>query len=306
MKPKPKFAIRAESKSKTLTNIFDVFIAKRLFLFAGYNKLGNIDDALVYYIKALSKFGDIVLAMDSNCADTELKKIQPYCLYTSGARHGEYDFGSYKRAYAWASENLDLSQYDFIYLVNDSVYGPLFDMTEYFDKMEHMGCHAFGLVKNPHKRHPHIQSWFIGLTPSVFKTKWFDKFMHNITKLKSKGAITRKYEQGLSNLITNHNLTWDCIHSAPGRSVYNRIKYFYRSKMPFIKKVAFIRHNGALGMQISYVLNHISQAIRDIILHSARNQYGEKYIDWLLTRNPFKILLRNISYVFHKLSPNGG
>ena len=43
-------------------------------------------------------------------------------------RHSEYDFGSYKRAYNWAQENLDTAEYEFVYLVNDSVYGPLFDL----------------------------------------------------------------------------------------------------------------------------------------------------------------------------------
>jgi len=278
---------------------------KRLFLFAGYNQAGKIDASLVYHVRALSQFGDIILCMDSDCTDTELKKIQPYCLYTSGARHDEYDFGSYKRAYAWASENLDLSQYDFIYLVNDSVYGPMYNMTPYFQQMESLPSDAFGLVKNPHKRHPHIQSWFIGLKPSVFKTKWFNTFMHSITKLKSKGAITRKYEQGLSNLITSHNLTWDCIYSAPRRSVYNRVRYFYHIKMPFLKKSAFTRNHGALGGQLKYILKHISPELSNAILSSANDIYGPEYTKWLLTSNPFKIGYRNIRHAIHKIFIEG-
>ena len=278
---------------------------RRLFLFAGYNQAGKIDASLVYHVRALSQFGDIILCMDSDCTDTELQKIQPYCLHTSGTRHGEYDFGSYKRAYIWATENLGLSDYDFVYMVNDSVYGPLYDMAPYFDKMEHMGHNAFGLAKNPHKRHPHIKSWFIGLTPSVFKTKWFNTFMHRITKLKSKGAITREYEQGLSKLITEHNLTWDCLYSAPRRSIYNRIKYFYRARMPFIKKVAFNRNHGALGRQIMYVLNHISPDTRMAILTSARAQYGEKHVDWQLTNNPLRIAIRRIHHAIYKLFIEG-
>ena len=121
-------------------------------------------------------------------------------------RHGEYDFGSYKRAYIWSTENLNLADYDFIYMINDSVYGPLYDLTPYLKRLESSQSDAFGLVKNPHRKHPHIQSWFIGLRPTAFTAKWFDTFMHGITKQKSKGLITREYEQGLTKLIMQHNL----------------------------------------------------------------------------------------------------
>ena len=118
---------------------------KRLFLFAGYNAKGVIDDALVHYVNSLEKFGDIVLVMDSNCTETELKKVQKQCVYTAATRPGEYDFGSYKRAYIWACENLKIADYDFVYMVNDSVYGPMFDMAPYFQKMESMNYDAFAI-----------------------------------------------------------------------------------------------------------------------------------------------------------------
>lgn len=278
---------------------------KRLFLFAGYDKSGIIDDALVYYIKSLSKFGDVVLFMDSDCTDSELKKLQNYTVHICGTRHGEYDFGSYKRAYIWASENLNISQYDFVYLANDSVYGPLYDLSRYFHAMETMGHDAFGMVKNPHHSHPHIQSWFVGLTPKIYTSPWFDKFMCDIKKLPSKGEITRRYEQGLTKLVIKHKLTWDCLYTAPGRSVYNKIRHFYRIGMPFMKKVAFTRNHGALGGQILYVLNKLSPQLRTYILSSAYQSYGHKYIDKLLTHNPIKIAFRNIHHVLYKLFIEG-
>ncbi len=278
---------------------------KRLFLFAGYNKSGLIDDALVYYIEKLSKFGDIVLVMDSDCPKSELKKIQKYCVYTTATRHGEYDFGSYKRAYLWAMENISLSDYDFVYLINDSVYGPIYDMAPYFKEMESGTCDSFGIVKNPHRDHPHIQSWFVGLRPTVFLTDWFDNFMRAITKLPSKGDITKEYEHGLTNQITLHNLTWQCLFNIAGRGVYNNVLKLYRAKMPFIKKVAFNRNHGALGRQLNYVLNHMDSDARDAILNSARAQYGEQHIKWLLTRNPLKIFIRRLHHAFYKLFIEG-
>ena len=278
---------------------------KRLFLFAGYDKAGKIDNALINYIQKLSEFGDIILVMDSDCPKSELLKIKPVTLHATGTRHGEYDFGSYKRAYIWATKNLDITTYDYLYMVNDSVYGPLYPLESYFTQMESLPCDAFGLVANPHHHHPHIQSWFIGMTPTVFRTKWYDKFMRNITKLPHKGEITREYEQGFSKQIIENNLSWCCLYNAPGRSVYNKIKKFYRAGMPFMKRVAFTRNHGALGRQISYILKKSDTHTRNCILSSAYTSYGEKHTDWLLTNNPIKIIFRNIHHALHKLFIEG-
>ncbi|MBQ8294609.1 MAG: hypothetical protein IJX89_04465 [Alphaproteobacteria bacterium] len=278
---------------------------KRLFLFAAYDKMGHIDDALIYYTHALSAFGDIVLYMDTDATNSELEKLQTNTLYAAATRHGEYDFGSYKRAYLWATKNINLADYDYVYLVNDSVYGPLYPLTRYFDAMENMGHDAFGIVKNPHKQHPHIQSWFIGTKPSVFLSDWFDEFMRSITKLKNKGEITRLYEQGFSKCVLENNMTWDCLYSIPGRGVYNKIKKLYRRGMPFMKKVAFTRNHGALGCQIKYILKHIPTHTKHAILSAAKAQWGDNYINWLLTANPFTIVFRNIKHAFCKIFIEG-
>ena len=78
---------------------------KRLFLFAAYDANGIIDDALMFYIKKLSQCGDIIFCMDADCKGTELNRIKKYTIARMGRRHGEYDFGSYKRAYEYAKKN---------------------------------------------------------------------------------------------------------------------------------------------------------------------------------------------------------
>lgn len=280
-------------------------MTKRLFLFAGYDKNNVIDDAFIMYVRALHKFGDIVVCIDSDCTQSELKKLDNLALHTISTRHGEYDFGSYKRAYNWAKKNTELNNYDYIYMVNDSVYGPLFDLSTYFEKMESGANDAFGMVKNPHHTSPHIQSWFIGMRKSVFMSKWFNDLLQSVRHHDDKGSVTILYEHGFTKHLIENNLSWDALYSAPGRSIYNRVKYFYKQKMPFIKKLAFSRHNGALGRQLLYILKHTNPDTRDTILTCARRVYGDKYISTILTRNPLKIMWRNIRYTIHKLRTEG-
>ena len=120
---------------------------KRLFLFAGFDKDNIIDDTVIYYIKELSKIGDIVFVADNDLPSSEIKKISkiPHVLYAGAVRHEEYDFGSYKRAYLWAKQNKILKQYNWMYLVNDSVYGPLNDLEPIVKKLETSGAELIGM-----------------------------------------------------------------------------------------------------------------------------------------------------------------
>ena len=277
----------------------------RLFLFAGYNKNNKIDEALIYMVQQLNKCGDVILIMDSDISKQELKKVDKYTIYASGKRHGEYDFGSYKRAYLYAKKNNILKNYDILYMVNDSVYGPLYPIEPALEKMESEGTDAFAMVYNNHPKKPHLGAWFIGMRPTIFLTKWYDQFMKNITHEQSKGDVIKKYEHGFTNMLQDHKTTYDAPYRAIGRRIYNNVKKFSDQKMPFIKKLAFTRHYGRLGRQILYSLDKADPVARQAILTAARNEYGEEYINWLLTKNPIKILHRTIRYFLHKLHVGG-
>ena len=67
---------------------------KRLFLVAGFDLSGIIDESLILYVRELSKMGDVVLCMDCDCNKTQIAKLKPYVLHAIATRHGEYDFGS--------------------------------------------------------------------------------------------------------------------------------------------------------------------------------------------------------------------
>ena len=188
-------------------------------------------------------------------------------------------------------------------MVNDSVYGPLFDLEQTLNKLESTGSDVFGLVQSKHKIYAPIESWFIGMRTKIAKTKWFKTFINSVTQQKFKTDVTVLYENGFTDLLIKHNISWHCMVTVHGRDTYNRIKKLFKAGCPFIKKSAFTRHNGALGRQILYVLNRTKA--HDVILNSTKRIYGEKYMNWLLTNNPIKIIFRFTKYGLSKLI-NGG
>ncbi len=275
---------------------------KRLFLFAGFDKDCIIDDALIYYVKSLSKYGDIVLCMDCDCPQKEINKIKKYVIHTISKKHGEYDFGSYKRCFQYARDKKILKNYDYLYLVNDSVFGPTINIKQTLQNIESIKTDACGIIISKHKTHAFMESWFIRLDKKIFSSDWFADFMDSVTKEQNKEDITVKYEHGLTNLIKNNDCSWSGLHTVRGRKTYNKPKYLFQHGVPFIKKVSFVRHNGALGQQIKYILNNCDKTASKSIIKTANRIYGKKYMNWFLTDNPLKILFRNIQYSIKKLN----
>ena len=215
---------------------------KRLFLFAGFDKDNIIDDTVVYYVNALSKLGDVVFVVDNDLPKSELKKISkiPHVLYVGAGRHGEYDFGSYKRGYLWAKKIL--KKYDWLYFANDSVYGPLNDLKPILDKLEHSGADLVGMTANRDNYTPlHVQSWFAGFNKKVFNSTFFDSFMKKIARIPHKTSLVLKYEVGLSSLIMRHGFKMHVVVDANNNKIYEDPRYMLVSGVPFIKKTAVAR-----------------------------------------------------------------
>ena len=274
---------------------------KCLFLFAGYDKDGIIDDAMIYYVSCLSKHGDVIVCMDNDLKKTEIQKLKPYTIHTIARKHGEYDFGSYKRGYEYAHNKNILQNYDIVYLVNDSVFGPMFDIKKTLQNIESLKTDAAGIIVSQHKTHEFMESWFVRLNKKIFTSRWFDEFISNVKHEDKKHIITVKYEHGLTNLIKNNGCSWDGLYKCRGRFTYNNPKQLFKMGCPFVKKASFTRHNGAAGSQIKYVLTHADNKAHDTILKTANRLYGNAYMKQLLTSNPFKIMLRNLTYLLQKI-----
>lgn len=273
---------------------------KRLFLFAGYDPQGVIGKSMLHYVSSLSVYGDVVVVMDSDCAPAQMQTLSGLVLHSEARRHGEYDFGSYKRAFQWAETNLSLAEYDFCYLVNDSVFGPFRDLGQYFADMESGFADAFSIVMNPHHSAPHLQSWFMGFRKSVFLSGWFRDFLYGVSRQDSKEMVCNLYETGLSTLLGLHGCRMSALYEVKGKRIYNNVRSLYRKGLPFIKKSAFTRHAGSLGAQVKYVLDHAESHVRDAVMDDACRLWGKEYVTSFLTYDPFKIFARTVSYLYAK------
>ena len=174
---------------------------KRIAIFSHYDKHGLIDNYVLYYLEGLKEVcNDIIFVSDCDIDSEQLEKIHGLVLKTIIGRHGEYDFGSYKRGF-FAIQDID--KYDEIVFCNDSCYGPFYDFNEMFDIMTVRNLDFWGITQNHQgycatKNHTHVQSYFLVIKKQVFKSPVFEDFMFQIKAETNKINVVINYEIGLT------------------------------------------------------------------------------------------------------------
>lgn len=111
-----------------------------------------------------------------------------------------YDFGSWQAGLA----TLCPADFDEILCVNDSVYGPLFDLGPALCDPRTAGADLWGMVLSEQStrrrggRCPHVQSWFFGMRRRLLDSPVYTAFWQGIESVRDKEEVVDRYELGLS------------------------------------------------------------------------------------------------------------
>ncbi len=218
---------------------------KRLAIFASYDKNSIIHEYVLYYLGQLKQIADIVFVFDNRLDEQQAKLIEKFCIHSICGKHGEYDFGSYKRGYQWADSAGLLEQYDELIFCNDSVFGPIYPLTPIFEKMaDDKSIDFWGVFKtfNDQKNlaKEYAQSYFIVFNKELISSEILKTFIAEITKLPTKDEVVHKYEIGLSQLLIKNGYKCGSFMSAMDNAPHsNSALKLIKNGFPFLKKALF-------------------------------------------------------------------
>jgi len=225
---------------------------QRTVIFAHYDKNNIIQDYVVYYLSELKKCAEnIIFVSDSDISEEEMNKISGVVDYSITGKHGEYDFGSYKRGFNLARENGILQAAEELIFANDSCFAPLFPFENMFAEMSVKPLDFWGATFNDTGitvendspkviKFNHLQSYFVVFKPSVFNSEIFINFINSVKKEKSKIDVIINYEMGMTRLLEENGFKYDSysqiskeISGAPIGAYKNLIK---KEHFPFLKR----------------------------------------------------------------------
>lgn len=179
---------------------------RRVAVFASYTSDGILPPQVIPYLEGLQLLTTaIVVVCDNELQPSEIQKLSKLTAHVITGRHGEYDFGSYKRGVAWLRESGLLDAADDLILCNDSCYGPIGSFAPMFAEMEAKNLDLWGATES-HEISYHLQSFFVVLSHTAFNSSAFITFMDSIEKQANVQEVIKKYEVGLTQTLIKSGL----------------------------------------------------------------------------------------------------
>lgn len=149
-----------------------------------------------------------------------------------------YDFGAWSHAYSM----IDVSKIDRLFLVNDSIVGPLDHQafSNMISRVRASDADLTGLTQNPYPKW-HLQSFFLVISKRLLNTKTFSDLMGNIVNLPTKEAVINTYETQISSFLMERGFQCKPVFphldpdSAAPDDTHARWSQLVESGFPFIK-----------------------------------------------------------------------
>lgn len=172
---------------------------RRAIVLAHFDPVGMFDPHVVHAARAYRRLAArlVLVSNGGGRLPRELAAIVDEYLPRENVG---YDFGAWKAGLA----RIDRGSYDEIVCVNDSVYGPLFDLEPAFADPRTAAADLWGMVLSDQStardrpRIPHLQSWFFAMRRPLLESDWFERFWAGVRPLATKREVVERFEIGLS------------------------------------------------------------------------------------------------------------
>ena len=203
---------------------------KRVAIYFFYDGKGIVHDYVPYFLSDLTKNIDrLIIVVNGQMDDVNQAKLAQFGeVYLRD--NDELDVGAYK--YGLAKLGDDLSQFDEVILLNNTIMGPLYPFKETFDKMATQEVDFWGLTKvgdiglnevllkksKYDKYYEHIQSHWIAIRKSLFLTNDWQEFWQDLPYITDYDTSVGMYEAVFTKYFNDLGYQWTV--SVDSDSVY--------------------------------------------------------------------------------------
>ena len=183
---------------------------RTLAIFAMYNPDGRVRESTWLYLEGLRLVvDDLIVCSDSSVHADDVKRLQTIASCGVFAHHGEYDFGSYSRAFRIARESGRLQTCQQLILANDSCIGPLFPLSLMMDCMSGRKCDFWGQTSFSFHGRPHVQSYFMVFSRKIIESGAIDDFFASMPVCRSRAEVISSCEIALTEFLVKRGFKWD-------------------------------------------------------------------------------------------------
>lgn len=167
----------------------------RYGIFVFYDSEGIVQNYVLWLLNSFQDvFSKLVIVINGHIRKEEKLKFAVYTQYIYERENIGFDGGAYKDVFLRILKTETWQDYDEIFLINDTFYGPFSPWKDFLEIMERRNYDFWGLSCNPGRRGlffagrevlRHIQSYFICINRTLFLSSCFMDFWSQMEYPKS-------------------------------------------------------------------------------------------------------------------------
>jgi Rhamnan synthesis protein F len=179
--------------------------SRHFAIYVTYDQNGIVADFVLVQLRALFETGYrvVFVSCSPRLPPEEIAKVAPWCWKLVHRRNIGHDFGGYRTG---IGQIPDLTRAESLILMNDSCYGPLFDLTAIESRAEQSGCDMWGITDSGWTRY-HIQSYFIRFNNRALNAPRFRRFWGTLLPWQTRDLVIQTGEIRLTQRMLRDGLT---------------------------------------------------------------------------------------------------
>ena len=239
---------------------------KRLLLYVHYNKYDELSGHVLYQLEQLRPlFSKLIVISNSQLTKSTTSTLKENGVDEVIQRENlGFDFAAWRDGMAHVGFE-DLTDFDSVTLMNDTCFGPLWDMSDIVEGFEKRPNVDFWGMTNFRKTKyfdEHLQSYFISFKKHVVGSESFQKFWTSIKTFTDVQDVIDNYETRVTSVLLEAGYRYDAVFNTidaeaehlihPDFSYYRPISTL-EHKVPFIKLKAFTDNEKKGRLLLDYI-----------------------------------------------------
>lgn len=289
---------------------------RRILLYVHFNKYHVINPHVFYQLEQIRPlYEHVIFISNSKVKDEFVTKLEQSKLVDDIIlrENKGFDFAAWRDGLLHVGFEA-VSSYDSVTLMNDTCFGPLWDMTPFYQRFEDESQVDFwGMTNNrASELHPeHIQSYFVVYKQKVASSKAFRDYWTSVEDFSDVQDVIDSYETQTTAYFQKAGYHYGVVFDTVGRTVQNQLPPDFSLYQPTdllmagvpLFKVKITEANNAIA---PYLLDYISRHsdypidlmihhLSDVFLPDEPYKLGQKY----LKNKEFKGINQKIAVHLH-------
>lgn len=234
---------------------------KTLCIYVIYDSENIIDSYIGFFLSCLkSVMTHIVVVCNMDQIDKGEQNVTEYADEIFYRDNKGFDAGAIKDTLCEYVGWDKVNEYDELYLINDSFFGPFQDLNIMISKMRSKDLDFWGLIAHSESSNPkvgifkeHIQTFWLTINNRLLHSEEFRNYWEKLPYYRKLGDVVMNHETVFTDYFSKKGFTYgtyaDYKANEDGNHLYNYLQYIYIPKeliekrsFPFVKKKVFCRN----------------------------------------------------------------